>query len=174
MCNKCRQLHRHDNNGIAECRGNERSAQKLNVKNVKCYCNRSHNKKTFQEDVYRPLANRTCFSGHHQMSLIGGVLKWIKFEQVSSVGQQLSVAGLMWGGYPPDFPRDTLPCDLSHDVSDAPTPPSPPPVNSRASSSYFFLFFSAYSYFSYFLAISSYFSYFLAILLTISKYLLEI
>ena len=46
--------------------------------------------------------------------------------------------------------------------------------NSRASSSYFFLFFSAYSYFSYFLAISSYFSYFLAILLTISKYLLEI
>ena len=44
----------------------------------------------------------------------------------------------------------------------------------RASSSYFFLFFSAYSYFSYFLAISSYFSYFWAILLTISKYLLEI
>ena len=44
----------------------------------------------------------------------------------------------------------------------------------RASSSYFFLLFSAYSYFSYFLAISSYFSYFLAILLTISKYLLEI
>ena len=37
--------------------------------------------------------------------------------------------------------------------------------NSRASSSYFFLFCSAYSYFSYFLlAISSYFSYFLAIL----------
>ena len=44
----------------------------------------------------------------------------------------------------------------------------------RASSSYFFLFFSAYSYFSYFLAISSFFSYFLAILLTTSKYLLEI
>ena len=39
-------------------------------------------------------------------------------------------------------------------------------VTYRASSSYFFLFFSA--------PISSYFSYFLAILLTISKYLLEI
>ena len=35
-------------------------------------------------------------------------------------------------------------------------------VTYRASSSYFFLFFSAYSYFSYFFAISSYFSYFLA------------
>ena len=38
-------------------------------------------------------------------------------------------------------------------------------TNNRASSSYFFLFFSAYSYFSYFfLAISSYLSYFWAIL----------
>ena len=28
--------------------------------------------KTFKQDAYRPLANRTCFSGHHQMSLKGG------------------------------------------------------------------------------------------------------
>ena len=40
------------------------------------------------------------------------------------------------------------------------TPPDVPDNIGRASSSYFFLFFYAYSYCSYFLAISSYFSHF--------------
>ena len=45
-----------------------------------------------------PLANRTCFSGHHQMSLWGRVRSQV------------------W------CPRGSLPCDLSHDAFDS-TPP---------------------------------------------------
>ena len=58
------------------------------------------NKKAFQWDAYRPLANRTCFTGHHQMLLLGrggrwwrGGLQMNKFEQVSNVGHQMLVAG---------------------------------------------------------------------------------
>ena len=48
----------------------------------------SCNKKAFQLDAYSPHANRMCFSGHHQMS----VLVVNKFEQVSSDGHQMSLA----------------------------------------------------------------------------------
>ena len=42
---------------------------------------------------YPLLANSTCFSGHHQVSLLRGGPQVNKFEQVSSVDHQLSAGG---------------------------------------------------------------------------------
>ena len=54
------------------------------------------NMKAFQYDAYHALVNRVCFSSHHMsvlvMSLAGGS-QVKKFEQVSSLGHQMSLAG---------------------------------------------------------------------------------
>ena len=48
------------------------------------------------QDAYHTLAKRTCFGGHHQVSLPGGIgvgLQVSKFDQVASDDRKMSVAG---------------------------------------------------------------------------------
>ena len=59
-----------------------------------------------------PLVNRTCFSGHHHMSLQEGP-QVNKFDQVYSVAHQISVAGPR-----SDVHGGALPCGLSYDAFD--------------------------------------------------------
>ena len=58
----------------------------------------SFNRKAFQWDAYRPLANRTFFSSHQMSAPREGGTQVNKFEQVSSLGHQISLAGGRAGG----------------------------------------------------------------------------